>query len=56
METDGYYFRRRAEQEFEAARKAACEYSRASHFQMGERFAQLAAAIDEANSKIGHLR
>jgi hypothetical protein len=56
MDTDGCYFRRRAEQEFEAAKKAACEYSRASHFQMGERFAQLAAAIDEANNKIGPLR
>ena len=56
METDGCYFRRRADQEFEAAKKAACEYSRSSHFQMGERFAQLAAAIDEANSKLGPLR
>jgi hypothetical protein len=56
METDGCYFRRRADEEFVAAQAAACEYARASHFQLGERFAQLAAAIDEANSKIGPLR
>jgi hypothetical protein len=55
METDGCYFRRRADEEFAAADKSECMHARASHFELAERYAQLAAAIDEANAKLGPL-
>lgn len=53
MESDASYFRRRADEEFSAAGKAACDLSRLAHFQLGERYAQLAAAIDAVNEQIG---
>ena len=54
MESDASYFRRRAEEEFSAAMRAVCDYSRAAHFEMGERYSQLAAAIDAVDEQIGH--
>ena len=53
MESDSCYFRRRAEEEFAAAKAAGCDHSRAAHFEMGERYAQLAAAIEAVNEQIG---
>lgn len=53
MEPDGSYFRRRAAEEFAAANSASCEFAQAAHFELGERYAQLAAAIDEANERLG---
>lgn len=55
MESDGCYFRRRADEEFAAAKMAACELSRAAHFQLAERYSQFAAAIDAVNEQIGPL-
>ena len=55
MESDACYFRRRAEEEFAAAKSAVSENARASHFEMAERYSQLAAAIDEANERLGPL-
>jgi hypothetical protein len=55
METDVCYFRRRAEEELAAAVMASCVHSRAAHFEMAERYSQLAAAIEEANAKLGPL-
>ena len=55
MESDSSYFRKRADQEFTAARLAACPHSREAHFQLGERYTQLAAAIDAVNEQIGPL-
>lgn len=55
MESDGCYFRRRADEEFAAAKAAACEFSRLAHFELGERYAQFAAAIDAVNEQIGPL-
>jgi hypothetical protein len=53
MESDGSYFRRRADEEFAAASLTDCEFAKASHFELAERYAQLAAAIDEANERLG---
>jgi flagellar biosynthesis/type III secretory pathway protein FliH len=53
MESDACYFRKRAEEEFAAAKKAGCDQSRAAHFEMAERYAQLAAAIDAVDEQIG---
>lgn len=53
MESDVCYFRRRADEEFVAAGRAACDNSRDAHFQMGERYAQLAAAIEAVDEQIG---
>lgn len=55
MESDASYFKRRAEEEFAAAAAAAAPQVRAVHFEMAERYAQLAAAIDEATDKLGPL-
>ena len=55
MESDGCYFRRRADEEFAAAKAAASELARAAHFELGERYAQFAAAIDAVNEQIGPL-
>lgn len=55
MESDGCYFRRRADEEFAAAEVAGCELSRAAHFQLAERYTQFAAAIDAVNEQIGPL-
>ena len=55
MESDASYFRRRADEEFAAAGSAALPQVRAVHFEMGERYAQLAAAIEEATDKLGSL-
>jgi hypothetical protein len=55
METDVCYFRRRADEELAAAETAACDHSRAAHFEMAERYSQLAASIEEANEKLGPL-
>ena len=55
MESDASYFRRRADEEFAAAEAASSAHVRAVHFEMAERYAQLAAAMDEANEKIGPL-
>lgn len=55
MESDGCYFRRRADEEFAAANAATCELSRAAHFQLAERYSQFAAAIDAVNEQIGPL-
>jgi hypothetical protein len=32
---------------------AKCEHSRAAHFELGQRYAQFAAAIDAVNEQIG---
>ena len=55
MESDACYFRRRAREEFEAAKLAVSENARAAHSEMAERYSQLAAAIDEVNERIGPL-
>ena len=55
MESDASYFQRRAEEEFAAAALAATPYVRAVHFEMAERYAKLAAAIEEATDKLGPL-
>ncbi len=55
MESDSCYFRRRADEEFAAAKQAACDLSRDAHFQMGERYSQLAAAIDAVDEQIGPM-
>lgn len=55
MESDGCYFRRRAEEEFAAAKAASGDLARAAHFEMGQRYAQLAAAIDAVNDQIEPL-
>jgi hypothetical protein len=55
METDVCYFRRRAEEELAAANTASCDHSRAAHIEMAERYSELAAAIQEANGKLGPM-
>ena len=55
MESDASYFQRRAEEEFAAAASGATPQVRAVHLEMAERYAQLAAAIDEATDKLGPL-
>jgi hypothetical protein len=55
MESDACYFRRRAREEFESAKSALSESARAAHFEMAERYSQLAAAIDAVNEQIGPL-
>lgn len=55
MESDGCYFRRRAEEEFAAAKAAGGELARAAHLELGERYAQLAAGIEAVNEQIGPL-
>ena len=55
MESDASYFRRRAEEEFVAASCAASPHVQAVHFEMAERYAKLAAAIAEADEKLGPL-
>jgi len=55
METDACYFRRRAAEEFAAAKTAPSVQARAVHWEMAERYAQLAAAIAEADEKLGPL-
>jgi hypothetical protein len=55
MESDASYFRRRAEEEFEAAASTASPDARAVHFDLAGRYAQLAAAIEEATDKLGPL-
>ena len=55
MESDASYFRRRAEEELAAAGSAASPHARAVHFEMADRYAQLAAAIEEATDKLGPL-
>lgn len=55
MESDSIYFRRRAEEEFAAAKLAAGSDARTSHSQLGERYVEFAEAIDSANRRIGPL-
>ena len=55
MESDASYFRRRADEEFAAANAAPSTHVRAVHFEMGERYSHLAAAIEEATDKLGPL-
>jgi hypothetical protein len=55
MESDASYFRRRADEEFAAADCSVSPHVRAVHFEMAERYAQLAAAIEEATDKLGPL-
>ena len=55
MESDASYFKRRAQEEFAAASSATSSHVRAVHFEMAERYAKLAAAIDEATDKLGPL-
>lgn len=55
MESDISYFRRRADEELAAAGSATAPQVQAVHFEMAERYAQLAAAIEEATDKLGPL-
>jgi hypothetical protein len=55
MESDVSYFQRRADEELAAARLTPSASARAVHFEMAERYAQLAAAIEEATDKLGPL-
>lgn len=55
MESDASYFERRAQEEFAAASAAISPHVRAVHFEMAERYAKLAAAIEEATDKLGPL-
>lgn len=55
MESDGCYFRRRAEEELAAAKAASGDLARTAHMEMSERYAQLAAAIEAVNKQIGPL-
>jgi hypothetical protein len=55
MESDASYFERRAQEEFAAAGSATSPHVRAVHFEMAERYARLAAAIEEATEKLGPL-
>jgi len=45
-ESDGSYFRRRAEEERAAADKAASDEARHAHLEMAERYDGLARSID----------
>lgn len=53
VDSDACYYGRRAEEEFAAARAAVCDRARAAHFEMGERYAQRAAAIVAVNEQLG---
>jgi hypothetical protein len=55
LESDASYFRRRADEEFAAAGAAQSPHARAVHFEMAERYSQIAAAIEEATDKLGPL-
>jgi hypothetical protein len=55
MESDLSYFRRRSDEELAAANTAGSTDVRAVHFEMAERYAKLAAAIEEATDKLGPL-
>ena len=55
MESDASYFQRRADEEIAAARVTPSASARAVRLEMAERYAQLAAAIDEATDKLGPL-
>lgn len=45
QESDFAYYRRRADEELEAAHQAACEEARASHIQLSTQYAILADMI-----------
>jgi hypothetical protein len=55
MESDASYFQRRAQEEFAAAGSATSPHVRAVHFEMAERYAKLAATLEEATDKLGPL-
>ena len=52
-EPDEAYFRRRSGEERECADRAADACSKAAHLTLAERYAGLAAAIREAQDKLG---
>ena len=55
MESDQEYFWRRYEQARAAAERSADERARRAHLELSARYAQLAAAIEEADQPTGLL-
>jgi hypothetical protein len=53
MEADHEYFERRATEERAAAAKAASPQARTAHFELAERYQDLAEALGEYRAKMG---
>ena len=56
MESDSEYFSRRAAQEATAADKAPSAEARSAHFQMAERYRDLAMSIEKNDRRLGVVR